>query len=581
MFGLRFGFGFNKDIYNPLINYDWSTKNINGLRYLTDKGKSPKYDAQLYFGQGVYFNGVDQGIGSKTFSELGVANSNTFSVCITTSNVTVGTIWNTGYTSATAGASLLLISGKLVLNSNSNENTNLEVEYTSGNVIVTYNNKTWSIYVNGVLKASRLFTYTTQQLILNTSSFFSTGSYHLSSQYCNGVLKDAYMFNRVLSQSEITQSYEQPEAFYAMAQADTTCVLNMPMCENDGYVRNMKTYSEGDNFSGVTIGSQTKGTGNSITQNNNTFNITNVVSTGQVYYPIVRFTPDVFNSDLYYQEIEVKCVTGTLKVGAIEGNPSTTINEVLTAGQSRVYTKVNGFANLGGQKGVIYLDGLNYPNFTAEVTLRNLRKITNGIQPIQNYTTACRTSAQNLSYGLQTCKFNRDSLGVIQSASQFFECKGLGYANTGYVFPSNTNWSIEFIGKFKTSTLEQSHGTAYASLYNRVVLGTTSSGSLFARCGGNLVTFVDTNQFESINNLSVTYENSTKTFKLYRNGIFVVSHINTSFSGSTSSFYIGSQGAGIFPVIGNAKLFKVHDKALTQAEITKNYNSYVAKGLLA
>ena len=29
------------------------------------------------------------------------------------------------------------------------------------------------------------------------------------------------------------------------------------------------------------------------------------------------------------------------------------------------------------------------------------------------------------------------------------------------------------------------------------------------------------------------------------------------------------------------KLLKVHKKALTQEEITKNYNSYVAKGLLS
>ena len=29
------------------------------------------------------------------------------------------------------------------------------------------------------------------------------------------------------------------------------------------------------------------------------------------------------------------------------------------------------------------------------------------------------------------------------------------------------------------------------------------------------------------------------------------------------------------------KLFKVHNKALTQEEVTKNYNSYVAKGLLS
>jgi hypothetical protein len=366
-----------------------------------------------------------------------------------------------------------------------------------------------------------------------------------------------------------------------MAQADTACVLNMPMCEKDSYVRNMKTYSEGNNFADVTLGSQTVNAGNSITQNESVFNITNTVSTGQVYYPLVRFFPNVFNSDLYYQEIEVKCITGTLKVGAIEGSSTTTVNEVLMAGQSRVYTKISGFVNQGGAKGAIYLDGLNYPVFTATITLRNIQKITGGIHSIQNYTSSVRDNAKNLQYGLQTCKFVRDSLGVVKGASQFLECKGIGYTNSGYILPSDKDWSIEFIGKFTTSISEQTHGTQYTSPYNRIAIGSNIAGGLFARCGGNIFGFTSATQFNISNNLTIVYESNVKKFKLYRNGVFVGESINTDFNGSSVSFYLGSQGAGTYPVTGDVRLFKVHDKALTQAEIARNYNSYVAKGLLA
>lgn len=433
-------FGVKTDKYKPYINYDWSTTTASGLRYLKDVGSTPTYNASMYFGRGAYLNGVDQSIEHDTitlsadFTYITTKqwNGNTFDIIhggatayigIANSNSIV--LKGTTYTYIPLNTTLL-----------SNLIYNICIKRI-GNILYAY--------INGVEAGNT--SITVESISLNTVSRYG-------SAFGEKIIKDMFIFNRALTQSEITQAYEQPELFYAMAQADSTCVLNMPMCETDGYVRNMKTYSEGDNFSGFTIGSQTTGTGNSITKNNNTFNITNVVSTGQVYYPLVRFTPDVFNSDLYYQEIEVKCVTGTLKVGVIEGNPSTTINEVLTAGQSRVYTKVSGFANLGGQKGVIFLDGLNYPSFTAEVTLRNVRKITNGIHPIQNYTTSVRDNAKNLQYGLQTCKFVRDGLGVIQSASDYLEGDTVGYADTGWVPSADEDWQVEcvwYVGEMDAS----------------------------------------------------------------------------------------------------------------------------------
>jgi hypothetical protein len=536
------------------------------VRYLTDKGKSPKYDALLYFGQGVYFNGVDQGIKDIPYTIQGQKISLLINA-VTISYSPNQYIYNAQLKPLIWRTNNLI---RVYIDGVNHDVCNIGTATSIGNIALTIDDGILKFYLNGVLK------YTAPCGEVATTGFSKFGYDGYSSAYTTGILKDAYMFNRVLSQSEITQSYEQPEAFYSMAQADTTCVLNMPMCEKDGYIRNMKTYSEGDNFSGVTIGSQTMGTGNSITQNNNTFNITNVVSTGQVYYPLVKFPPDVFNSDLYYQEIEVKCVTGTLKVGAIEGNPATAINEVLTAGQSRVYAKVSGFANYGGQKGVMYLDGLNYPSFTAEVTLKNVRKITNGIKPIQNYTTACRTSAQNLSYGLQTCKFNRDSLGVVKGINVGIECRGIGYATTGWTPPINDNFSIECIMNFNND-LQYNFNGSQVSAVNRFMFGQDLTG-LNARLLINSQSVFKYSIGIGYHLFSIT--RSGTTFNLSVDGIFIGSITETLLA--LNSFYLGRANPNSFPLTNNnIRLFKVHDKALTQAEIARNYNSYVAKGLLA
>ena len=34
------------NVYNPLINYDWSTTTTSGLRYLKDVGSTPTYNAR-------------------------------------------------------------------------------------------------------------------------------------------------------------------------------------------------------------------------------------------------------------------------------------------------------------------------------------------------------------------------------------------------------------------------------------------------------------------------------------------------------------------------------------------------------
>ena len=391
-----------------------------------------------------------------------------------------------------------------------------------------------------------------------------------------GVHKDYYLFTRLLTTSEKDSYTNTPETFYAMAQSDSTCVLNMPMCETDGYARNMKSYSLGTNFADVNLSSTISGTGNTIIQDVNVFNISSVTASAQTYHPMIMFYPKTFTSDLYNIEIEVKCTSGTLKVRRIECTSPLALDDILTARTAKTYSLVAGFEDIGGFKGSILLDGLNYPIYTAVVTVKKVEKITAGLYPITNYTTSVRDNAKNLRYGLQTCKFVRDSLGVIQSASNYLECDGVGYANTGWIPSATEDWSIETV-----VNLSSAMPTTFAKWFR------IDNVVKLERVPGN----VNRVNYEAVGVVGATVGLSTDT----SHHIILTTDGNIFIDGILVDSGTPSRTNTIYPLVLGAysssvltdyskdtiKSIHVHQKALTQEEITKNYNEYVAKGLLS
>ena len=229
-----------------------------------------------------------------------------------------------------------------------------------------------------------------------------------------GVHKDYYLFTRLLTTAEKESYTNTPELFYAMAQADSTCVLNMPMCETDGYARNMKSYSEGSEL--VTVAN---GYGNNtVTKTNDVYTVT-VIDDAKGFFTII---PNLLIGDnllISYEIISSTATTGIILswFGAAKIEPIATVSYIntstITSGDTR-------------------FDGLNAG---AVITFKvSVKKLT-GVSFIQNYTTSVRDNAKNLQYGLQTCKFVRDSLGVIKSASDYLECDGVGYA----IIPSHAD----------------------------------------------------------------------------------------------------------------------------------------------
>ena len=229
-----------------------------------------------------------------------------------------------------------------------------------------------------------------------------------------GVHKDYYLFTRLLTTTEKDSYTNTPELFYAMAQADSTCVLNMPMCETDGYVRNMKSYSEGSEL--VTV---VNGYGkNTVTKTNDVYTVTVIDDIKGCYATI----SNILIGDkvlISYEIISSTATTGNIFswFGSKKIEPIASFSHINTSIKTPGDTR---------------FDGLNTG---AVITFKvSVKKLT-GVSFIQNYTSSVRDNAKNLQHGLQTCKFVRDSLGVIQSASDYLECDGVGYA----IIPSHTD----------------------------------------------------------------------------------------------------------------------------------------------
>lgn len=236
-----------------------------------------------------------------------------------------------------------------------------------------------------------------------------------------GVHKDYYLFTRLLTTAEKDSYTNTPEAFYAMAQADSTCVLNMPMCETDGYVRNMKSYS------GISVGSD--------------FN-NNLLTPFYAYY-----------GDAKASVLDGKVIVTT---SSLYGNLKTTLSNSKKYYIKIIVSEVDSldwyiYSNQNNQKPIIGVGSYSLIISGADIVMVQKRSNEgvsttikldsfeilelSGIYPITNYTTSVRDNAKNLQYGLQTCKFVRDGLGVIQSASDYLECDGTGYA----IIPSHTD----------------------------------------------------------------------------------------------------------------------------------------------
>ena len=239
------------------------------------------------------------------------------------------------------------------------------------------------------------------------------------------VYKDIYLFKKSLSQIEIENYNNNPNQFFMDALEDSSCILAMPMCEKDGFVRNYKSYSEGSNLvvdgsfgnqSLWVIGDSTK-----ISISGNAINFNNSSS---FVYPtpfLAIFNTPITINKCFMVELEVfNYQSGSVRVeiGASVSNNNAT--PFLTSNGKYQFI-VQHTTNSA------YRPIFRAINFIGSITNLRVKELTS-IYPITNYLATCRTNAQRLSYGLQTSGFKRASNGLILGKSNFLECDEVGIA---------------------------------------------------------------------------------------------------------------------------------------------------------
>lgn len=243
-FNKGFIFGATTDKYNPYINYSWSqTLTVGANQQIKDTGTAG-LNLQQFFGQGCWFNGIDQAINLSSIPTIG--SDQTFNITFVADSTKTIRLHDTN-NSITGGRQFLLqaISGSLQIYKGISWETISPVVVGTQyilNCVYTASNKTVSCYVNGLFVRDIIMDY---HYSTGSSSFRIIASVsNAGGSYFNGIIKDLYMFDRVLTQPEIDKYNNQPNQFFMDSLEDSSCVLAMPMCEKNNIVRNYKNNTD-------------------------------------------------------------------------------------------------------------------------------------------------------------------------------------------------------------------------------------------------------------------------------------------------------------------------------------------------
>jgi len=338
-------------------------------------------------------------------------------------------------------------------------------------------------------------------------------------------------------------------------------VAHFPMCETDGYVRNMIRYSEGD-IKSVYMGSVSDDNTKTIISGNKVkYKIT--VAQSNVYTPQVIYMGEYVENELYRTKIILEVLSGTVKVQGGDGSDSSAKLPITTYDVGTYI--VNGVTPLtsNGRFG-INIDTTDYHSceFTIELTAQRLT----ATYPIENYTTSC--NATNLSTGLQTCFWKRDVLGVpVGSSFDVLSFDGNSYVDTRWIPPADGYYALALVMKSNTfSTAYNIMGSSSSGGDSRVIVGFSPYSStpyIYARIGSKNIQFqhlINTNIF-----LILEYDNGV--FRL-RNGCKTIFKQSVDYVAPAAPFGLGAtltdNTGGIRPqeIFRDAEIsfFSVHTK---------------------
>ena len=557
------------NVYNPYINYSWSqTLTVGGNQQIKDTGTAG-LNLKQFFGQGCWFNGVDNYLNN--VGQTGIRN-NTGSFMLSVSNITSNPDLKVFGGSSSPRSWIGHRNGYLCVGIGDLSSIVVCPLESVMQVVLNYDNFNYEVYVNNQLKKTGTYT-----VAITENRPIEIGG-QSSSFYVSAVIKDVYMFNRPLTQAEIDKYNNQPNQFFIDSLEDSSCILAMPMCEKDGFVRNYKSYTVNSNnlvgaYLTTDYNSPPTPTVGTTTISNGVITQT-VTSIGtSVTYPRLDFASvsPRLASKVYLYEFEYEVLSGTCVLSGFYNGIIFGGRTLSGRGKAIIIAK----GTLDRTSNNIYLNGMNL--FSVKIWDFNVKEIS-GAYPINNYTSTCRTNAQRLTYGLQTSGFKKDSLGMILSKSNFLEADGVGYGNTGWVPKWNEDFTVESVFEVSNDSEYSLNGNNYA---DGIYFGKNSVGkSLYVRVFGTPVILLANSK--DIVCLIFSYNWQTKEVKQYVGGVLVTTQLATKTTNASLPVLLGmiALGGTNYPVIKPLRLLKVHNKVLTQEEITKNFNKYQAQGLL-
>jgi len=239
---------------------------------------------------------------------------------------------------------------------------------------------------------------------------------------------------------------------------------------------------------------------------------------------------------------------------------------------------------------VQYFDGTK----EFDITVTNFRVYsTTANTAITNFTNSCRDEALRLTYGMQTCFLQRDSLGV-PSGSSFdrLQCDGVGYVDTGWIPDANSDFTISFaVPKGTTSTSYIMNGIQSSGVNDRLLLGAYAGGGYdYMRIGS--VSYANANVYQNKGSYlgTISYQASTKTANFFINGRHYQESLDITFDQPLSSFGLGGKLDTNFQVVaseavntGQSSYLKVTDKFVdkTNSDAMQDFLQYSKPNIIA
>ena len=529
--------------------------------YLQDSGTSPKYPAEMFSGQGVEFNGVDQSVTVGVSSDWNFFRNTDYTVMFNKDSE------SNSYLVWLGSVDIRLTSDRIRVW----DGTSREVVYGNGQAAITltytHSNTLYTIYSDtvpiGTITASAL----------DSNSGLGIG-HRPDVSYGAGTLKDLYIFNRALTPTEISKYSTDPNGFFQDVQDGVidNCVLNMPLNGKDKYQIDHANYSETSFYpNNIHISSGTK------TQVGNTivWDVTQVTPTDRTYTPqiVIKDSNHTDSSKRYLIDVKLTVISGEVRLGSSDtlNSSLSELHGVYQEGSNKTLQVVDCFKTTSDNRIGINFDGLDYNNFTfkLEVTISEL----SGIYEIANHTVGANVS--NLNYGTQELNFTRDGLWR-GDLSSYLECDGVGYVDTGWIPPSDSDFALWFnlpnsdtIAEYQGLGIETSIGDN-GNFFIRVY-GGTGNGSITGKFGGSSFWLKKNNPMSDI---FIKFSVDSGSVEMYEDGNLVFSAVPIGLDLIIDTFFVGAlhkYGTAENHMTRQLSKFQVH------TDTTKALEDYLAQ----